>query len=169
MALQHLATGLETQFAEDPAHPSFRPIVTAWRKALGDNADARYHDARVDPAGTYRVRGNLAGAVYMSFTVEAAAGDGSFPTATLGVLNDSDIDAAPDGSFEIRSAGRSGTGAGCRCCPGPARITVRHYWEDADTPWRAPIADLALAIDLVDGADPVASTPAGADRRDRGD
>ena len=40
-----LAIGLETQFEDDAAHPVFRAIVTPWRKALGDNADARYHDA----------------------------------------------------------------------------------------------------------------------------
>ena len=57
MVLHHLGTGIETQLEDDPAHPTFRPIVTPWRKALGDNADARYHDAAVHPAGTYRVRG----------------------------------------------------------------------------------------------------------------
>jgi hypothetical protein len=77
-----LAAGLETQFEDDAAHPVFRPIVTPWRKALGDNADARYHDAPVHPAGTYRVRGRTAGAVYVSFTVEAGAADGAFPSGT---------------------------------------------------------------------------------------
>ncbi len=55
--LHHLATGFDTQFVEDPARPVFRELVVPWRKALGDNADARYHDAVVHPAGTYRVRG----------------------------------------------------------------------------------------------------------------
>jgi hypothetical protein len=159
VTLQHLATGLETQFDEDPAHPSFRPIVTAWRKALGDNADARYHDARVDPAGTYRVRGNVAGAVYVSFTVEAAAGDGSFPTATLGVVNDTDLDVGADGSFELVAGGPERPGPWLPLPGGAARITVRHYWEQADTPWRPPVADLGLAIDLVDGYDAVVSRP----------
>ena len=159
VTLQHLATGLETQFDEDPAHPSFRPIVTAWRRALGDNADARYHDARVDPAGTYRVRGNLAGAVYVSFTVEAAAGDGSFPTATVGVLNDTELDAAADGSFELVVGGPERPGPWLPLPEGAARITVRHYWEEADTPWRPPVADLGLTIDLVDGHDAFASRP----------
>ncbi len=160
LTLQHLATGLETQFDEDPAHPTFRPIVTAWRKALGDNADARYHDARVDPSGTYRIRGELAGAVYVSFTVEAAAGDGSFPTATLGVLNDTDLEAGDDGSFELVVGGTERGGPWLPLPDGSARLTVRHYWEEADTPWRPPVADLGLVIDLIDGHDAVPSRPA---------
>ena len=55
VVLHHLATGFETQFDDDPAHPRFRPIVTPWRKALGDNADARYHDAPVHPDGTVQL------------------------------------------------------------------------------------------------------------------
>ena len=47
--VHHLATAVETQFEQDAAHPTFREIVTPWRKALGDNADARYHDAVVHP------------------------------------------------------------------------------------------------------------------------
>ena len=77
--------------------PLFRAIVTPWRKALGDNADARYHDAPVHPAGTYRVRGRMAGAVYASFTVEAGATDGAFPSGTAGSLNDTGFDVAEDG------------------------------------------------------------------------
>jgi hypothetical protein len=157
VVLQHLATALETQFDEDPAHPTFRPIVTSWRKALGDNADARYHDARVDPAGTYRVRGNLAGAVYVSFTVEAAAGDGSFPTATVGVLNDTDLGADDNGAFEFIAGGPEQSSPWLPLPEGAGRITVRHYWEDADTPWRPPLADLGLTIDLIAGHDAVPS------------
>lgn len=159
VTLQHLATALETQFDEDPAHPSFRPIVTPWRKALGDNADARYHDARIHPAGTYRVRGKVAGAVYVSFTVEAAAGDGSFPTATVGILNDLDLEVAEDGSFELLVGGPERPGPWLALPAGAARLTVRHYWEEADTPWRPPVADLGLTIELIDGHDVVPSRP----------
>ena len=77
VVVHHLGTGIETQLEDDAAHPTFRAIVSPWRKALGDNADARYHDAKVHPAGTYRVRGNTGGAVYVSFTVEAGAEDAS--------------------------------------------------------------------------------------------
>ncbi len=149
--LHHVAVGLETQLEQDAAHPTFRPIVTPWRKALGDNADARYHDAAVHPAGTYRVRGNTGGAIYVSFTVEAGAEDGSFPTGTVGVLNDTAFDVAADGSFEITVGGPPQDRGWLPLAADASRITVRHYWEQPVSPWVAPWADLALSIDLVDG------------------
>jgi hypothetical protein len=158
VVLHHLATGFETQFTDDPAHPLFRPIVTSWRKALGDNADARYHDAPVDPAGTYVVRGSIGGAVYVSFTVEAGAVGGAFPTGTVGVLNDTAFDVAPDGSFEIRVGGPPAARNWLALAPDATRITVRHYWEQASSPHAPPVADLALTIELVDGEVP--SSPA---------
>lgn len=158
VVLHHLATGFETQFEQDAAHPTFREIVTPWRKALGDNADARYHDAPVHPAGTYRVRGRMAGAVYASFTVEAGAAGGAFPSGTVGVCNDEDFDLAPDGSYELIVGGPPRPSAWLPLAPEASRLTVRHYWEDAEPPARPPGHDLGLSIELVDGDVP--STPA---------
>jgi hypothetical protein len=158
VVLHHLATGLETQFEDGADHPGFRPIVTPWRKALGDNADARYHDARIHPAGTYRVRGNTGGAVYVSFTVEAGADDGAFPSGTVGVLNDTGFPVGDDGSFEITVGGPPRGDAWLPLAADASRLTVRHYWEQEASPWAPPIADLGLTIDLIDGDVPV--TPA---------
>jgi hypothetical protein len=146
-----LATGLETQFEDDAAHPVFRAIVTPWRKSLGDNADARYHDAPVHPAGTYRVRGRMAGAVYVSFTVEAGAEDGAFPSGTVGSLNDTGFDVGDDGSFEITLGGPARARGWLALPEDASRITVRHYWEDLRSPNIPPAADLGLTIELVDG------------------
>ena len=153
-----LAAGLETQFEDDAALPVFRAIVTPWRKALGDNADARYHDAPVHPAGTYRVRGRMAGAVYVSFTVEAGATDGAFPSGTAGSLNDTGFDVADDGSFEIILGGPERTRGWLALPEDASRVTVRHYWEGVRSPNIPPVPDLALAIERVDGDVP--ATPA---------
>lgn len=158
--LHHLGTGIETQFEDDAARPTFRAIVSPWRKALGDNADARYHDAKVHPAGTYRVRGRTAGAVYVSFTVEAGAEDGAFPSGTVGVLNDSGFDVDEDGAFEITVGGPRLERGWLPLVPDASRITVRHYWEEVRSPQAPPMADLGLAIELVDGADGVPAAPA---------
>lgn len=150
-----LGTGIETQFEDDAAHPVFRAIVTPWRKALGDNADARYHDARVHPAGTYWVRGRTGGAVYVSFTVEAGGEDGAFPARTAGSLNDTGFDVAADGSFEL-TVGGAARDRGWLALPEDAsRLTVRHYWEDGRSPNVPPAPDLGLTIELVDGVDGV--------------
>ncbi|WCO66962.1 hypothetical protein PO878_20930 [Iamia majanohamensis] len=151
VVLHHLGIGIETQLEQDPAHPTFRAIVTPWRKALGDNADALYHDAPVSPAGTYRVRGRTGGAVYVSFTVEASAEEGAFPSGTVGVLNDTDFDVAADGSFEITVGGPPRGRGWLPLAEDASRLTVRHYWEDVEPPATPPAPDLALTIDLVDG------------------
>jgi hypothetical protein len=159
VVLHHLATGIETQFEDDPGHPGFRAIVTPWRKALGDNADARYHDAPVHPAGTYRVRGRTGGAVYVSFTVEAGAADGAFPSGTVGVLNDTGFDVAPGGSFEITVGGPPRDRGWLPLAADASRLTVRHYWEEDRSPWRPPVTDLGLDIELVGGDGDVPAAP----------
>jgi len=149
--LHHVATGLETQFEDDAAAPTFRSIVTPWRKALGDNADAMYHDAKIDPAGTYRIAGRTAGAVYVSFTVEAGAEDGAFPSGTLGVLNDTGFDVDGDGRFALTLGGPKQDRNWLGLAAGASRITVRHYWEQSSPPAIPPAPDLALKIELVGG------------------
>ncbi len=157
--VHHLATGIETQFEDDAAHPTFRAIVTPWRKALGDNSDARYHDSRIHPAGTYRVRGRTAGAVYVSFTVEAGADDGAFPSGTVGVLNDTGFDVTEDGSFELTVGGPPHERGWLPLTDDASRLTVRHYWEGAASPNVPPVPDLGLSIDLVAGAGDVPAAP----------
>ena len=149
--LHHLGTGIETQLEDDAAHPVFREIVVPWRKALGDNADARYHDAKVHPAGTYRVRGRTEGAVFVSFTVEAGADDGAFPSGTVGVLNDTGFDTDRDGRFELTVGGPARDRAWLPLAEDASRITVRHYWEQDESPHVPPAPNLGLTIDLVEG------------------
>ncbi|HEV7722045.1 MAG TPA: DUF1214 domain-containing protein [Iamia sp.] len=160
--LHHLGTGIETQLEQDAAHPTLRAITTPWRKALGDNADAIYHDARIDPRGTYRLRGRTAGATYVSITVEAGAEEGAFPTGTVGVLNDTAFDVASDGSFEVTVGGASPGGderGWLPLAPDASRLTLRHYWEAAEPPAAPPAPDLGLAIDLIAGDVPAAPQP----------
>ncbi|HEY2774307.1 MAG TPA: DUF1214 domain-containing protein [Candidatus Binatia bacterium] len=157
--LHHLATGLETQLDEDPARPLFRPIVTPWRKALGDNADAMYHDARIDSAGIYRVRGRTGGAIYVSFTVEAAADDGGFPSGTVGVLNDTGFDVDSEGRFDLTIGGPPKVRNWLGLAKNASRLTVRHYWEQQASPHAAPSPHLALTIDCVSGVAPAARAP----------
>jgi hypothetical protein len=157
VVLHQVATGLETQFEDDPARPVFREIVTPWRKVLGDNPDARYHDTVVHPDGVYRVRGNTGGAVYVSFTVEEGPRDGSMPTRTAGVLNNGDFDVDDDGEFELILGGPARERGWLPLTPDASRITVRHYWEDLVAPATPPAPSLGLSIELIDGA--VAAVP----------
>ena len=146
-----LAAAIETHFEQDLARPLFRPIVTSWRKCLGDNADAMYHDAPIHPDGVYEITGKTGGAVYVSFTAEAGALDGDFPTGTVGVCNDTMFDVADDGSFRITVGGPEQARNWMPMDPTASRITVRHYWEDPEPPAAPPEPDMALAIRLVSG------------------
>ena len=72
--LHTLMHGLECWLEADPARPFFTPFTDQHKKLLGDNPDARYYSAVIDDQHSYRIRGNLAGATYTSFTLELGAG-----------------------------------------------------------------------------------------------
>jgi hypothetical protein len=153
--LMHLLQGaLVGHFEDDPLHPRFRRIVTPTRKFMGDNADAIYYDAPVDASRVYRIRGRMDGAVYVSITIEAGAQEGRFASNTAGVLNDSQFDVAADGSFELRVGGPPQPRNWMALAPGAARITTRHYFEEARSAAADPKRHLALEIETVPGVAP---------------
>jgi hypothetical protein len=149
-----LEGGLVGHFESDPAHPVFRQIVTSTRKSMGDNPDAVYFDAPVSSRFAYRVAGNLAGAVYVSFTVEAGGVEGGFPERTAGVLNDTEFDVDTDGRFEVFLGGPRRERNWIALDPDARRITTRHYWEETWSPAVPPIPDLALTIAVLDSVGP---------------
>jgi hypothetical protein len=97
--------------------------------------------------------------VYVSFTVEAGAGDGAFPTGTVGVINDEAFELGDDGSFELTLGGARRDGAWLALAPDASRVTVRHYWEQVTSPLMPPMPSLGLSIELVDGEVPAAPVP----------
>jgi len=154
--LAHLLEGgLVGHFEDDPAQPVFRQIVTSTRKAMGDNADAIYYDASISSRYSYRVRGRIAGAIYVSFTMEAGGPDGGFPERTAGVLNDTQFDVDADGRFEVFLGGPPRDRNWIAIPDDANRITSRHYWEEKWSPAAPPIPDLALSIEVLDGPGPL--------------
>jgi hypothetical protein len=154
-ALMHLLEGgLVTFFESDPARPRFRRIVTPTRKLTGDNPDAIYHDAPVSPAHRYRVRGRLDGAVYVSFTVECDAEDGSMAPRTAGVLNDAQLDVDAEGRFELRLGGEPAPRNWLALPPGASRITTRHYYESERPAAADPARHPALEIESLEPGPP---------------
>jgi hypothetical protein len=97
-----LAVALDTQVWADPANPRFVDIVGPYKKWGGDNADAYYMHAPIDPDVAYRVTGKIGDAVYASLTVYGGPRDGHYSERIIGTVNDRDnLDIAPDGSFEL--------------------------------------------------------------------
>lgn len=157
-AVMHLLqSGLLTYFEDDPDHPSFQRIVAPNRKLLGDNPDAIYYDAPVRPERVYRIRSNMAGAVYFSLTVEYGAQEGRFGSATAGTLNDESIDVAPDGSFEVIAGGPARPRNWLALPEGSARITTRHYFEEEHCVAADPMRAIPFAIETIDPLPPPAA------------
>lgn len=150
LVLHILQSALYAHAEFDPARPAFRRIVSPTRKFTGDNPDAVYFEAPLDPTRRYLIRGNLAGAVYTSFTVEAGADAGRYASHTDGVLRDDDIDVDAVGNYEIRLGGEPADRNWLELAPSAGRITTRHYFE-----WPTPAAadqglHIPLTIEVVD-------------------
>ncbi|MBV8949670.1 MAG: DUF1214 domain-containing protein [Actinobacteria bacterium] len=150
-----LEGGLVLHFEDDPRQPVFRQIVTSTRKSLGDNADAIYFDTAISPEYSYRIRGRTAGAVYVSFTIEAGAPDGGFPQQTAGVLNDTAFDIDDGGRFEIFLGGPARDRNWLPLAPDACRVTTRHYWEQERSPAIPPVPDVALDIAVLEELTPL--------------
>ena len=156
-ALMHLLQGgLVTYFEDDAAHPEFRRIVSASRKFTGDNADTIYFDSPVDPRRVYRVRGNRAGSVYVSITVEAGAFEGRFGSHTAGAINDTEFDVDSDGFFEVIVGGPARPKNWLALPADAARITTRHYYEDDEPRAADSTPGIRLSIEVMDEVPPPA-------------
>jgi hypothetical protein len=155
--LMHLVeSAIAMQFELDPDRPVWRRIVTPFRKALGDNPDAIYFEVAVNPQRSYRVKGNLAGAVYTSFTVEAGAVEGRYSTRTAGVLNDTQMDIAPDGSYELVFGGPPRDRNWLALPDDAAAVITRHYFEEPDPAAADPTRVIPLTIEPTERAGPPA-------------
>ncbi|MDJ0852577.1 MAG: DUF1214 domain-containing protein [Myxococcota bacterium] len=154
-ALMHiLETGLVTFFENDPDHPRFRRIVSPSRKLTGDNSDAIYFDAPVRPGLSYRVRGRMDDAVYVSFTIEADTEEGRMGTRTLGVLNDTMFDVDAEGRFELFFGGEPRQRNWLALQEGASRITTRHYYEEASPAAANARHHAELEIEVIEDVPP---------------
>lgn len=125
--LHTLMHGLQCWLEADPARPFFVPFINQHKKLLGDNPDARYFSAVIDDQHSYRIRGNLAGATYTSFTLELGAGtDGDGIGSTL---NDTQFKADENGDYEIIISAEKVDGNWLPMTKGASSLTTRHYYE----------------------------------------
>jgi hypothetical protein len=139
--------GFELMFDLDPQRPFFRRIVTRTRKMLGDNPDAIYYTAPVRDDLVYRVTGNLAGAVYLSFTVELNTADGGYSTQTAGTINQRDFDVDADGRFALVFGGPARERNWLALPPRASEIIVRCYFEEPDPIATDPNRGVPLSIE----------------------
>lgn len=138
----------------DTAAPRFVDIVGATKKWGGDNSDAFYQHALLDPARRYRVTGRRGDAVYLSLTVYGGPADGHYSERIVGSINDADLTFAADGSFEFWIAPRPMPGPGILTAPDAVVGITRDYLPDPDvqqrTTWRIEALDPAPDYRLTD-------------------
>jgi hypothetical protein len=125
-----LAVGLEAFVWGDRDRPRFVDIVGPSRKWGGDNADAFYQYAPIDPRRTYRVRGIRGDAAYFSLTVYGGPDDGRYSERIVGSANDRDVEVASDGSFAITLSPEPHDGTWIRLEPDAVCAITRDYLVD---------------------------------------
>ena len=145
--LHLLQGGLFSHFESDPERPVFRRIVSGTRKFRGDNPDAIYFEAAIRPDREYVVRGNMAGAVYVSITIEEGPGEGAYATGTASGIQDAEFDIDADGNFEITLSATPRERNWLELTPTACRITTRHYFEDEVCAAADPSRHVPLRID----------------------
>lgn len=125
-----LSVGLDVWLWADPGRPRFVDIVGPYRKWGGDNADAFYQYAPVDPNRTYRVSGQMGDAVYLSLTVYGGPDDGRYSERIVGIVNDRDLAVGADGSFELWMGPEPQDGPGILLQPDAVAALTRDYLVD---------------------------------------
>ncbi|MDX1736404.1 MAG: DUF1214 domain-containing protein, partial [Halioglobus sp.] len=151
--LHTLVHGLQCWLEADPARPFFTSFINPHKKLLGDNPDARYFSAVIDDRHSYRIRGNLAGATYTSFTVEKGAGtDGGGGIAAA--LNDSELAADAEGNYEIIASPDKVKGNWLPLPKGASSITTRHYYENKRSINRDRMHHIPIDIRNLNSVDP---------------
>ncbi len=138
-------------FAEQtgPLHPVFRPLPDLVKMGL-DNPDNFYISASVSGRNTYHIRGQRGTIHYLSFAAQNqnfAASDRL--TGGAGHLEDSELEIARDGSFEIIASQREHSGNWLRMAADTSQILVRQTFLD-----RATERPVEVEIECLDAEGP---------------
>jgi hypothetical protein len=144
-AFSILEVALDTYVWADTGRPRFVDIVGPYRKWGGDNPDAFYQYAPIDPKRTYRVRGKRGDAVYLSLTVYGGPSDGRWSDRIVGTINDLDLTFDDDGNFELVLSPHPHDGAWLKLDPDAVAAITRDYIAEPDvgrrTEWRIDAID----------------------------
>ncbi|MGE2735845.1 DUF1214 domain-containing protein [Mycolicibacterium vaccae] len=117
----------------DKDNPILVDVISPYLKWGGDNSDAYYQLAPVDPARTYRVTGNRGDAVYLSMTVYGGPDDGHYSNRIVGTMNDRSLEFDADGNFEFFLSPDPQPGAWLKLDPDAVVALTRDYVVDPGT------------------------------------
>lgn len=101
LAFSVLRVAVDTYVWGDKDNPILVDVIGPYLKWGGDNSDAFYQVAPLDPNRAYRVTGNRGDAVYLSMTVYGGPDDGRYSNRIVGTINDHNLEFDDDGNFEF--------------------------------------------------------------------
>lgn len=148
-----LGLSLDVTLFSDPVAPRFIDLLTPFRPDRrwgGDNTDAYYSYAVVDPRRSYRISGIANDSLMCSVAVYNEPEPGAWPNRTIGVLDDDAMVPDAEGRFSCvlgptRPPGHSGAFI---ALPEDARgVLTRDYHENPRTSRRAE-----WSIEVIDHA-----------------
>ena len=122
-----LRVAVDTYVWGDKDNPILTDVIGPYLKWGGDNSDAFYQVAPLDPNRTYRVTGNRGDAVYMSMTVYGGPDDGSYSNRIVGTINDRTLDFDDDGNFEFTLSPDPQPGTWLKLDPDAVHALTRDY------------------------------------------
>ncbi len=125
-----LSVGLDAYVWADSARPRFVDIVGPYRKWGGDNADAFYQYAPIDPTRTYVVTGRRGDADYLSLSVYGGPSDGRYSERIVATINDRALDIDGDGTFSMTLSPDPHPGSWLRLEPDAVCAITRDYLAD---------------------------------------
>lgn len=138
----------------DVERPSFSKMVWDKRKYFGDNPDAIYYQALIRGDRGYRITGRKHQQCYVSFTVHGADPAGGLNGPVLADINDTDLDIAADGSFELVLSPEERPGTWLQLPAGARYIFVRNYFLHDRSAQTDPSVHVELDIEPLEHPGP---------------
>jgi Protein of unknown function (DUF1214) len=140
LAFSLLKVAVDAYVWGDKDKPIMVDVISPYLKWGGDNSDAFYQLAPLDPERTYRVTGNRGDAVYLSMTVYGGPGEGQYSNRIVGTINDRTLEFDPDGNFDFMLSPHAQPGAWLQLAPDVDFALTRDYLAD---PGHRPPAEVA--------------------------
>ncbi len=134
----------------DKDRPRFVDIVGPYKKWGGDNSDAYYQFAPLDPKRTYRIHLDAGDAVYLSLSVYEGPDDGQPAEGISGCLRVGEMQANPDGSYDITLSAQEHPGNWIQLNENSNAAITRDYLGD-------PVSD-KRAVWSIETLDPPSTT-----------
>lgn len=138
--------GLQAHLWADTQRPHFVDIVGRYQKWGGDNSDAFYQYAPIDPTKTYRIRARRADAIYYSLTVYGGPNDGRYSERIVGSVSDREIEDGKDGDIAIMLSPHEQPEPWIKLAPDAVCAITRDYLVEPDTSRR-----MEWQIECLDG------------------